>query len=472
MTERRLATNRIIWTFATGQLGWSILSGVVTNWLVYFFQPGHDLLNEGQRIFITQGSVLLGMTTIGLITALGRFTDAFVDPWVASRSDACGHRLGRRVPFMRYAAIPFGAATILAFVSPIDGVSVVNDIFLLVTVLAFYVCMTCYCTPFNALIPELGRTQELRIEVSTRISFTYFIGTAIAYLVPNIAGLLQPALDMTTSFRVTIAALSVIAVACMLVPTFTIDEHIYAETTPSTIKMGESLKMTFSNRRFQVFVASDILYWIAITMFQTGLPFYITALMGLPDSMTFVLFALMTIMSLVFYAPVNALAKRMGKKWLVCFAFMFFCIAFGVTSLAGLLGIPGIAWGVMIAVLAAPPMAVLGILPQAVVADIAQADAISNGEARQGMFYAARTFSMKLGQSVAMILFTSVALIGGAGTGYRLSALAAMVLCLISGLTFLRYDEHGVLAAIRRDAASSADRTASCGSASLEGKVD
>ena len=33
---------------------------------------------------------------------------------------------------------------------------------------------------FNALIPELGRTQKLRINVSTYISATYFIGTALA----------------------------------------------------------------------------------------------------------------------------------------------------------------------------------------------------------------------------------------------------------------------------------------------------
>ena len=48
--------------------------------------------------------------------------------------------------------------------------------------------MTIYCTPFNALIPELGRTQEARVNVSTYISFTFIIGTATAYLLPNIAG--------------------------------------------------------------------------------------------------------------------------------------------------------------------------------------------------------------------------------------------------------------------------------------------
>ena len=55
-------------------------------------------------------------------------------------------------------------------------------------------------------------------------------------------------------------------------------------------------------------------------------------------------------------------------------------------------------------VVAALPMAIFGILPQAVVADIAQSDAITSGSNREGMFYAARTFAFKLGQSLSMLI--------------------------------------------------------------------
>lgn len=40
-----------------------------------------------------------------------------------------------------------------------------------------------------------------------------------------------------------------------------------------------------------------------------------------------------------------------------------------------------------------------GILPQAIVANIADASSKTTGQDRQGMFYAARTFAMKMGQS-------------------------------------------------------------------------
>ena len=444
---KKLASNKILWLFAIGQLGWSMLSGIISNWLVYYYQPGQALLSQGHQLFITQGAVFLGLTVIGLITATGRIFDAFTDPFIASKSDRCKHRLGRRIPFLRFAAIPFGVVTVLVFISPVGGVSWINNIFLLVMVLCFYIAMTCYCTPYNALIPELGRTQKLRINVSTFISVTYFFGTAFAYTVPNIAGMFESSLGSVGSFRVTIGILATIAVICMLIPSFTIKEKEYAVTTPSTSGMLNSLGKTFRNREFRTFVTSDVLYWIALTMFQTGLPFYITELMGLDDGMTFPLFALMTVLSFIFYIPVNILAKKLGKKKMVVFAFLFFSVAFFVTSFVG----EGVIWGIIVAVLASIPMAILGILPQAVVADIAEADGIETKEKREGMFYAARTFAFKLGQSVSMLLFTSISLLGSGGFGYRATAIVAAVFCLAGGLAFIRYHEKKIFGIIGAD---------------------
>ena len=452
MQTKKTATNKILWICAVGQLGWSLLSGIIANWLVFFYQPSSEELDKGQLLFIPKGT-FIGLTAIGIITAFGRIFDAVTDPYIAGKSDSLKHRLGRRIPFMRFAAIPFGVVTVLMFVSPFGEKSMGNAVFLFIFAMMFYFCMTCYCTPYNALIPELGSTQNTRINLSTFISVTYFFGTAIAYLVPNIAGIFMNSLGYAASFRVTIAILAAVAVICMLVPAFLIDENLYADTTPSKSTAFKSLLATFRNKDFRVFVCSDILYWIGLTLFQTGLSFYITVLLGLGSGMTFPLFAIMTVVSLAFYPLVNIFSKKMGKKKLIAFAFLFFSFAFLVTAAAGLIGIPAMVYGVIIAVLAAVPMAILGILPQAVVADISEADKLDTGESRQGMFYAARTFAFKLGQSLAMLMFTSIALINsdaekgssGYGLGYRLTALLAAVLCLLGGLVFLRYNEKKVI---------------------------
>ncbi len=448
---KKLSTQKI-WLFAIGQFGWAMLSGIISNWLVYFYQPDETAISQGQTVFIPQGLVVLGIfTVIGAITAFGRIFDAFTDPLIASLSDRCTSRNGRRMPFLKWASLPLALSTVLVFWSPVTKTSWINAAFLFVMVMAYYLSITAYCTPYNALIPELGHTQQERLNISTVISFTFIAGTAVAYLAPTIWGSLILPFGRINAIRITFTIMAVIAFFCMLVPVMTIKEKEYVNTVPTKDSAFRSLTATFRNREFRKFVGSDIFYWIAITMFQTGLPFFVTSLLKLPESMTTLYFVGMTALSLIFYIPINKLTPGLGKKKLILFAFGIFCCAYLYTGFLG--NIPGISpvvQGLILTVAAALPMAIFGILPQAVVADVAQSDAVITGNNREGMFYAARTFAFKLGQSLAMLLFTAVSTIGAAtGAGYRISAFMAAALCFIGGFIFLFYNERKIMTNIQ-----------------------
>lgn len=443
---KSLSTGKI-WLFAAGQFGWSLLSGLISNWLVYFYQPDEASIAQGQTIFIPQGLVVLGIfTVIGGITAFGRLFDAITDPWIASLSDRCTSEKGRRIPFLKWASLPLAISTVLVFWSPVNENSQLNAVFLFVMVMAYYLSITAYCTPYNALIPELGHNQTERLNISTVISFTFIAGTAVAYLAPVIWGLFIPAFGRVNAVRITFAIMAVIAFVCMQIPAWSIHEKDYVNTVPSKDTAFSSLASTFKNGEFRKFVGSDILYWIAITMFQTGLPFFVTSLLKLPETMTTLYFVGMTGLSLVFYIPINKLAPKFGKRKLILGAFGIFALSYLYTGFLGKISVisPNVQ-GLILMVTASLPMAVFGILPQAVVADIAQSDAKRTGSNREGMFYAARTFAFKLGQSLSMLLFTAISTIGGtAGTGYRIAAFLAAAFCLLGGILFLFYNENKI----------------------------
>ncbi|MCI8876283.1 MAG: MFS transporter [Lachnospiraceae bacterium] len=443
---KSLSTGKI-WLFAAGQFGWSLLSGLISNWLVYFYQPDEASIAQGQTIFIPQGLVVLGIfTVIGGITAFGRLFDAITDPWIASLSDRCTSEKGRRIPFLKWASLPLAISTVLVFWSPVNENSQLNAVFLFVMVMAYYLSITAYCTPYNALIPELGHNQTERLNISTVISFTFIAGTAVAYLAPVIWGLFIPAFGRVNAVRITFAIMAVIAFVCMQIPVWSIHEKDYVNTVPSKDTAFSSLASTFKNGEFRKFVGSDILYWIAITMFQTGLPFFVTSLLKLPETMTTLYFVGMTGLSLVFYIPINKLAPKFGKRKLILGAFGIFALSYLYTGFLGKISVisPNVQ-GLILMVTASLPMAVFGILPQAVVADIAQSDAKRTGSNREGMFYAARTFAFKLGQSLSMLLFTAISTIGGtAGTGYRIAAFLAAAFCLLGGILFLFYNENKI----------------------------
>lgn len=440
-------TKKVMWIFAIGQLGWAILSGIVVNWLVYFYQPVEELVAAGHTVYISRGMVGFGFTVIGLVTAFGRVFDAITDPIIASASDRCKSKRGRRIPFLRAAALPFAVLTVLIFVPPVAGESMVNNFWLFGTIILFYLFMTLYCTPYSALIPELGRNQDDKINISTYISITFILGTSLAYGAPFIWDVFMVrGMDRMNAIRLTFVALAVIAFLCMMVPALLIDEKDYIQATPSKSKAFDSLLKTFQNKYFRIFVLSDIFYWVALTMFQTGLPFFVVRLLKLEETMITVLFVIMTLTSFLFYIPVNILAKKIGKKRLVTTAFVLFAFAFFVTSMSGKTLIPNMIHGYIIAVLAAVPMAILGILPQAMVADIAQYESIETNENREGMFFAARTFAFKMGQSVAMVFFTSLAIIGKeTGLGYRLVLVVAIIFSLLGAIILCFYDEEKIL---------------------------
>ena len=442
---KTLPKSKVI-TFAIGQLGWSILSGCIGSWLVFFYQPEVGSAGAIETLFIPQGLMILGVATIiGGITALGRVLDAITDPWIASLSDKSKNPKGRRIPFMKKAALPLAISTVLVFCAPINQSSWINAIWLAVFIGVYYLAITAYCTPYNALIAELGHTQKERLNISTAISLTFIVGTAFAYIAPVIWGAFEPSMGKIPAVRLTFAILAVFAFICMMIPVLTINETDYVVSKPTEGSAFASLKQTFKNKNFRIFVASDILYFIALTMFQTGLVFFVTVLLGLPETKSSLYFVLLTAISLLFYLPINIITKKVGKKKMVCTAFLLFTIVYFYSIFLGdMLPIDPNIQGLILVALAAIPMAIFGILPQAMVADVAESDKKITGESREGMFYAARTFAFKLGQGVSMLLFTAVATIGINGAGYRIVSIIACVLCAIGGIVLLFYNEKGI----------------------------
>ena len=173
----------------------------------------------------------------------------------------------------------------------------------------------------------------------------------MAYLAPTIWGMFIPAFGRVGAIRMTFTLMAAIAFICMLVPVFCIREKDYVDTVPAKESAFGSLAATFKNGEFRKFVASDIFYWIALTMFQTGLPFFVTSLLKLPETMTTLYFVGMTALSLVFYIPVNKLTPKLGKKKMILFAFAVFSLAYFYTGFMGKMSfIPASVQGLILTV--------------------------------------------------------------------------------------------------------------------------
>ena len=468
---KRLSKKQMI-IFAIGQLGWSLLSGIISAWLVTFNLPTKGDVDAGAIQYILPGLAIGGfMTVLGLITALSRVFDAVTDPLIASLSDRSKNPRGRRIPFMQIAAIPLSIVTVLLFCAPVAKESPWNIVWISVAIVLFYLFMTMYCTPYNALISEFGKTQEDRMFISTSISLTFFAGTLLAYTPFVFAGLIRGAVGFAWSYRICFIVLAVIACVCMMLPTFLLKEKEFVDTKPSEENVVRSLVSTFKNRDFRTFSISDVMYWVGLTMFQTGLPFFVKVSCGFDEGLVMVAMGGMTVLSAVFYPFVTKMVKKFGKKKLVMAGFLGLAICYAITAVASIPNfLPeegqanGLSWlfMIIIMVLSALPMALLGIIPQSIVADVAEAEAVTTGQNREGMFFAARTFAMKFGQSLAMILFTSLAILGvesidktsnditASKGGLLIVAIVAAAFCILGAVILFFYREKKVMKTIAK----------------------
>jgi len=450
--KEKLPVLKII-AYSVGQLGWSLLMGLINIYLIWFYLPPKD---AGLPVLISQDKILGFLTIVGLITMAGRLFDAFTDPFVASLSDRSKSKMGRRISFMAKGAIPVAIFTFLVFYSPTGTESYLNVIWLTVALLGFYFFYTVYTIPYTALISELGHTPEERLNISTAISVTFFIGTGIAFAAPAVwDGLISSGALKVDAVRTVIGAMSAFAMICMLVPVFVISEKRYSTGVPSDVHFMESVKKTFKNRYFKYFVLSDLSYFVALTVFMTGLIYYITVLLKLPEKELTTYNLLMFLISFIFYPFVNILARKFGKKKMLVFAFSVFSLMYFYTYFLGMDFMPFSAnvQALILVILAAIPMAIFGILPNVVVADIAEYDAVLTGEKREAMFFGARTLMSKIGQTIAMLIFSSLLLLGkdiGNDLGIRLTGPAAGILCIVGLLFFLYYNEKEVLAVLKK----------------------
>lgn len=432
---------RVKWLYALGQLGWSILSGLVIVWLVYFYNP------EGQAdipAFIPREPVLGIFMVIGLITMLGRLMDAVTDPWIASLSDRSKHPKGKRIPFMAKAVIPFTLLTIAVFFSPSATNQVINVIWLTATLLAFYVAFTAYVAPYYALTTELGETAEERLDLSTYIALTWFLG----YIIASGASMIWPIFEgmgysTVASIRITIIILSLVGFLFMMIPIIFVDEKKYVTSEPSTINFKEAIKVTFRNRNFLIFEIFFLAYGIAITVFQSGNVYYVTMLLGLDESNVILITGATGLLAFMLYPLVNIYSKKFGKKALSFFAMIMLIIAYLYCAFLGLYPFPVIIQGAIFVIFAGIGFAIFGILPNAICADIAAKDGEETGQHRAGMYFSIQTFMNKLGQMIAMVLFTSLLLIGpeGSNTGVRLTGIAAAIIGVVALIIFTRYEE-------------------------------
>ena len=431
--------------YAAGMMGWSIMTNIIIVMLPYFYLPPN---NSGLHPLVPQLLVFGAFNILSLIAASGRLFDAIYDPFIASLSDGSQNPKGRRIPIMKYAIIPAVIFCSLVFYPLVKGESITNAWWLTFVLAGFFISVTTYIIPYNALLAELTHSPDQKVRLSTYQQVGFVFGMIIGALCNNYADLIQDVFlvtDRAQALQYTIWGLSIFSGLVMILPIISIDEKEFTEGKPTHIALIPAIKNTFRNSNFKYYLISDFSYYIALSIISSGLLFFVTVLLGLPDSDGGKFMGIMVLLSLVFYPFINYGSKRFGKKPLVLVAFGLLSLIFVTIFFLGKLPFSATMQMYILVVCASFPLASLGILPNAILADIAQQDTLETGENHEGMFFAVKYLFVKLGQTMGIAIFAMLTVYGkdpGHDYGLRLNGVVGFVLCVLALLFFSRFKEN------------------------------
>jgi GPH family glycoside/pentoside/hexuronide:cation symporter len=431
--------------FSLGQMGYSLASFSAINLLVFFYMPPET---GGESIFpqfIYTGAVFGVLTLLGVLNFGSRIFDAITDPMIAFWSDKSDYKLGKRKTMLLIASVPFALFSFLVFY-PVSEDFTINGYWLAFALFALYLFMTMYTVPYNALISELGHHKEDRLKISTAISLTWALGFVIGNLAYTLPYLFVSNFGYSeaAAFQLVVGIFAVFSFLCLISPVVFLNERKYAVQHSNETNWRISLKMVLRDKNFRIFYLADTIFWFSLNIIQIGIAYYVTLIFEMDKSMATTFMMLAFFSSLALYYPIGKLAKRFGKKKiilssLICFAITFFLL-FAVDYLPN---ISGVLFYVL-ALGAAFPLGVMGILPNALIADIIHDSKDAQEQSLSSMYYAIRNMMTKFGVSFANLVFPSLLLLGNSidnPFGVKLSALVAMVFCLIGWIVLKQFKE-------------------------------
>ncbi|MEG2274536.1 MAG: MFS transporter, partial [Clostridia bacterium] len=346
-----------------------IFTGMIANFLLTFLMPTNT---SGITPLIHQGLILGFITFIGIIKALGHVLDAVTDPLIADMSDKCKSKNGRRMPFMRWTALPFGLSAFLIFCPPMAGIHWLNDVWVAFFIFAYFFFYTTFEIPHGALFPELITDHKTRLTAYTISSFCFVAGSALVYMTPLFVSLFGKSPNITTNqaYQITIAIFTVVGIILLYVTAFSFKEKEYVNSNIPSIKLFPALKSAFKNKQFTLVTVGQLFQIISMAFFQATIFYDIEVLLGLNGSQAAIVMGESIFGSVLLYPLVVKLSKKFGKKVPLISALIWFVAAYVLICLVGNIKGNKLVIGVLFGLFVAYPFAALNILPNAIMSDV------------------------------------------------------------------------------------------------------
>ena len=389
--------------YGAGDLGTAITTNLLSFFLLFFFTNVAGL----------------DPALAGLVLLIGKIFDAINDPIIGVLSDRTKSKMGRRLPWMIYAAIPFGLSFFAQWLVPSTDKMVLFWYYAIVGIV-FNTFFTAVNLPYTALTPEITQDYNERTSLNT-FRFTFSIGGSILslFIAQLIFAFFKDPARQAGSCNAGGMQYIVLGAVCAIISSISIywcvwgikrraiasdrhrlhNESLGADT--EELSFFEQLKIVFSNRPFLFVIGIYFCSWLSLQITASIIPYFVVNWMKLQEND----FILVTIAvqgtALLMLSVWSAVSKRYGKKaayfmgsgiWIIAQAGLFFLHEGQVVMLY------------VLAIMAGAGISTAYLIPWSMIPDVTDLDELETGQRREGIFYAFMVLLQKFGLAIGLFL--------------------------------------------------------------------
>jgi len=365
---------------------------------------GFGVLDLGQNAFLNMVGFyfLFFMTDVvkispvlaGLVLLIGKVWDAVTDPVVGHWSDRTIHPRGRRRPFIFFGSLSIPVFIIAMFTVPAIPSEIGRFLYLSLFYVLASTSFTLMNIPYQALVPELTEDFDQRTSLTAwRMAFAV-LGT---FLGAGIVGPLAEAFPKVGwSLASVVVGLSAGITGIIMVVTIKEPAH---DTQEEGKSLFASIVHVLSRKPFLQAVIPWTLFNLAITVVQGSLVYFFAYILGNQGFFNFGVFALLgfALLAIPLYVKLSHKLDKKGSYitgmlWLLSFLFIF-------TFIAPMLPLSG---SIILMALAGIGLGAHYVMPHSLLPDVIEWDAVTTNTRREGIFASLWTFSVKIGQALAL----------------------------------------------------------------------
>lgn len=427
-------------------VSYAIVDQIFAQWVLYYYLPP-----QSENL-----QPIMAPLLISLALVISRFIDMIADPLVGHWSDMTNSKWGRRIPFIAWGAIPLAIMTIAFFYPITTGGNIGPFLYLSVVGCLFFIFYTVVGAPYNALIPEIGKSKEDRLNLATWQSVFRLIYTAIAMILPGILIVRLGGEDTRLGIRYMVIVLSTLAVIGMMTTVFTVNEKKYSGGKTSDAKLLDALKSIGKNKNFWVYLIGFMFFFLGFNILRASMNYYVKDIMGFDKIHITIASALLFGSSALFFYPVNRLSKRVGYRkpmlWSLGLLMIFSLLLFNIGKI-----LPESAGFIIFFLMGIPIAGAAFIFPPAMLSEISAVNTQKKGESLEGMFFGIQGFFLKMAFLLSIAILPILLVWGGdvpllesivqspegvQKTGVYATSIASFIAFGISLVFYLLYNEE------------------------------